>query len=58
MMYTEGSAVNKPPLFDGKNYTFWKARMKVFLMSLDPKCWLVVEKGYAAPSITSVTGGE
>ena len=52
MISTEGSAINRPPFFDGKNYTFWKCRMKIFLKSLDPKCWLVVEKGFAEPTIT------
>ena len=57
MSTQEGSAVNKPPLFDGKNYTFWKARMKILLKSLDPKCWLLVEKGFTEPKITSIIGG-
>ena len=35
-----------PPLFDGTNYLCWKARMRVFLQSLDEKVWLVVEVGW------------
>ncbi|KAA0050403.1 gag-proteinase polyprotein [Cucumis melo var. makuwa] len=38
----EGCATNRPPLLDGTNYGYWKARMMAFLKSLDLNCWRVV----------------
>jgi hypothetical protein len=32
------------PAFDGTNYGFWKARMRLFLKSID--CWKTVETGW------------
>jgi len=31
----EGGSSNRPPLFDGSNYYFWKGKMKLFLRSQD-----------------------
>jgi hypothetical protein len=30
--------------FDGKNYGYWKARMRFFLKSID--CWSIVETSW------------
>jgi len=29
--FFEGAAINKPPLFYGENYPFWKVKMEIFL---------------------------
>jgi hypothetical protein len=42
----EGSSTNKAPLFDGKNFSFWKIRMRTYLMSLGADVWDVIETGY------------
>lgn len=39
-------AINRAPLFDSTNYTYWKARMKVFLLSTDYDAWHSLEFGY------------
>jgi len=31
----EMASINRPPLFAGENYLFWKIRMKMFLESVD-----------------------
>lgn len=33
----EGGSVNRPLVLDGPNYDYWKARMIVFLKSMDNK---------------------
>ena len=33
--FSEGASINKPPLFSGDNYPFWKIRMKIFLEFVD-----------------------
>ena len=42
----EGLATNKPPLFIGENYAYWRVRMKFHLMSLGWKVWEATEKEY------------
>ena len=46
--FYEGQSTSRPPYFDGINYTYWKARMKIYLQSVDYELWLNVSKG---PSI-------
>ena len=29
---SEGQSATRPPLFDGTNYNYWKARMQIYLM--------------------------
>jgi hypothetical protein len=47
----EGTSASKPPLFDGTNFTFWKIRMRTYLMALGVDVWDVVETGYTKPVV-------
>ena len=47
----EGTLTNKVPLFDGTNFSFWKVRMKTYLMSLGAYVWDVVDTGYVKPVV-------
>ena len=38
-------------MFDGKNFAFWKVRMRTYLMSLGADVWDVVETGYTKPVV-------
>ena len=38
----EGGSVQRPPLLDGTNYSYWKARMKAFIKSMDEKAWMAI----------------
>jgi hypothetical protein len=42
----EVSSTNRVPMFDGTNFSFWKIRMRTYLMSLGVDVWDVVETGY------------
>jgi hypothetical protein len=42
--------LNSVPPFDGKNYGYWKARMRFFLKSID--VWKIVEIGWIKPEET------
>ena len=33
--FCEGQSTSRPRYFDGTNYTYWKARMKIYLQSID-----------------------
>ncbi|MQM02166.1 hypothetical protein Taro_034932 [Colocasia esculenta] len=43
--YAEGQSVNRPPLFDGEDYNYWKTRMEFFLQGLDFQLWSIIEEG-------------
>jgi hypothetical protein len=47
----EGTSASKPPLFDGTNFSFWKIRMRTYLMALGADVWDVVETGYTKPVV-------
>ncbi|KAI3443670.1 hypothetical protein Pfo_000335 [Paulownia fortunei] len=45
----EGGSVLRPPLLEGSNYSYWKARMRAFLKSVDKKAWKSVVFGWQHP---------
>ena len=47
----EGTSASKPPLFDGTIFSFWKIRMRTYLMALGVDVWDVVETGYTKPFV-------
>ena len=47
--FGEGSSINKPALFCGLNYQFWKVRMKIFMESLDKGIRDAIENGPFVP---------
>ena len=47
--FGEGASINRPPLFCGLNYQFWKVRMKIFVESLDKGIWDAIENGPFVP---------
>ena len=49
--FREGASINRPPLFWGFNYQFWKVRMKIFVESLDKGIWDAIENGPFIPKI-------
>ena len=38
----EGQSCNRPPLFNGQNYTYWKACMHIFVQALDYDMWSII----------------
>jgi hypothetical protein len=51
MSIHEGNSTNKAPLFNGTNFTFWKVRMRRYLMALGADVWDIVETGYIKPGV-------
>ena len=39
----------KPPLLDNENYSYWKARMRIYIQSLDDVAWSTVVKEWKLP---------
>ena len=58
MSREDSSSVTKPPFFDGSNYPYWKARMRIFLESIDSDIKDVIDIGYKPPMDTICKEGE
>ncbi|MQL99630.1 hypothetical protein Taro_032354, partial [Colocasia esculenta] len=41
----EGHSINRPPFFNGTDYSYWKNRIQVFLRAQNYEIWKVVEVG-------------
>lgn len=54
--YQEGQSIQRPPLFNGENYTYWKTRMRFFMQSLDYDLWECVSTPYVVPTVTQEDG--
>ena len=52
----EGGVIIRPPLLDGTNYEYWKARMVAFLKSMDNKTWKAIIKGWQHPVVVDTEG--
>jgi len=46
---SEGGSSNRPPLFEGDDYYYWKDKMELFLRSQDNHMWSVIENGEYIP---------
>ena len=49
----EGASVQRPPLLDGTDFSYWKARMKAFIKSMDEKAWRAILTGWKHPMTTN-----
>jgi len=49
--FGEGASINRPPLFCGLNYQFWKVRMKIFVEFLDKGIWDAIKNGNFIPKL-------
>jgi len=52
----EGVSSSRPPILDGTNYDYSKARMVAFLKSMDSKTWKVIIKGWEHPVVMDRDG--
>ena len=50
--FSEGQSIARPPMFNGSDYAYWKARMKIYLVSVDYDVWDIIETGYTPPTET------
>jgi len=47
--FAKDASINRPLMFSGVNYAFWKIRMKIFMGSIDMGIWDVVVNGPFVP---------
>ena len=53
---TEGQSTNRPPFFNGVNYSYWKERMRIFIQSTDYDLWKIIINGPDTPMTTNDEG--
>ena len=41
----EGQSTNRPPLFSGMNFPYWKARMKIYIQAVNYHLWRAIVNG-------------
>jgi len=46
-----GEGINRPPLFCGVNYQFWKVRMKIFVESIEKGIWDAIKNNPFIPML-------
>ena len=34
-LFPEGNSINRPPIFNGVGYHYWKTRMQIFIEAID-----------------------
>jgi len=49
MPFVEGASINRPHLFNGVKYQFWKFWMKIFIDSFDRGIWDTIVNGPFVP---------
>jgi len=54
----EGQSTSRPPLFNGSNFSYWKARMQIFLRCIDLNMLDVVTNKYVEPTGRALTEPE
>jgi hypothetical protein len=52
---SKGGSSNRPPLFEGDDYYYWKDKMELFLRSQDNNMWSVIETGEYIPLTKDTT---
>ena len=46
------TSVTRPSILDGKNYAFWKVRVKTYIKSIDERVWRSILTGWT-PLVTT-----
>ena len=52
----EGGLVGRPPLLDGLNYLYWKAKIKTLIKAFDEKAWRAILTRWNHPTTTDNQG--
>ena len=55
-LFPEGNSINRPPIFNGEGYHYWKTHMQIFIEAIDLNIWEAIEIGPSIP--TMVAGNE
>src|SRR3954468_4193870 len=47
--HNNGNGYSRPPVFDGKNFEYWKDRFESYFLGLDDDLWDLLVDGYKHP---------
>jgi len=42
-LFPEGNSINRPPIFNGMGYHYWKTRMQICIKAIDLNIWEAIE---------------
>ncbi|KAI4312622.1 hypothetical protein MLD38_037426 [Melastoma candidum] len=45
MLLTDGHSTERPPLFAGQHFSYWKMRMELFIGAKEADCWHIIMEG-------------
>ena len=49
-MFNEGYSIDRPPLLNESNYSYWKVRMRIFIQAHDYNLWKIIINGSHNPN--------
>ena len=52
-LYPEGNSINRPSIFNGVGYHYWKTRMQIFIKAIDLNIWEAIEIGSYIPTMVA-----
>ena len=50
-LFPKGNSINRPPIFNGVGYHYWKICMQIFIEAIDLNIWEAIEIGPFIPKI-------
>jgi len=58
-LFPKVNSINRPPIFNGEGYHYWKIRIQIFIEAIDLNIWEAIEIGPYVPTIVdgSTTNG-
>ena len=52
-LFPEGNSINRPPIFNGVGYHYWKTRMQIFIEAIDLNIWKTIEFDLYIPTMVA-----
>jgi len=52
-LFLEGNSINRPHIFNGVGYHYWKTRMQNFIEAIDLNIWETIEIGPYIPTMAA-----
>ena len=49
--FLKGNSINRPLIFNGEGYHYWKTRMRIFIEAIDLNIWKAIEIGPFHPTM-------
>ena len=50
-LFSEENSINRPLIFNGEGYHYWKTRMQIFIEAIDLNIWEAIEIGPFIPTM-------